>query len=1334
MAGSGYTPAWTATGSASSVKTPKSSGGYTPAWVAGQPSKAPSANKVKAPKPTPASQPTAPTPQQDPSQINSVPELKNALRTGTISHQDFINRFAVLTNSPIKPTAGMYAKDTGDAIYDTAKSIAQAPQRAAVELALTLQPKNTAKPGPHTNPAPSLDINSLPAASAPVPVKPTPAVATPSNAFTRALLGRAPVTSIQAQSEGAKTTHPDGFHVKGTPVTLTPRETGLAEAIGKPAIDVATLITTAKGVKNIADKQAAKTSAAKTTVKNAATNTLLNKVREADDSAPATPPAPSVVPGTAVHLAKEDHAGDKEVGAPKPANGHVPPKVAVKAPEVERPAVKPPKPTPDVSKEGEAGFADPGKMASDIQNLITHSRQTTKAGKGLSDDLFGLKQNTKADVDIATKILKSNKVSEADWEGAYHYAEDADHPVTPAQKELYDKVIQPLQQETENARALREDRDPNTVAPGSGVHRINIDKRGFVQDALNGKVRSSGGGLLRRSTSADKGRTMKAVTDEQGNRQVVSIKSPKDELGYAKGGKRVTAFNKGEAADLGTLKLKSKQDLLDREIKPYKAKLKALQKQWDALKNIKTTGGVSEARINSLARKTALLQDAKNFGEGLSKSEKRSLTQANLKLKELTRVKQVTTNAGARAAKVSQQIGEVNKALDDIHANYNPDELNDKVFVAKNGQHYTIGEATTKEIEANTNVRYSHHALLNTLDDFLRTRAAQRAGEFIDNWKTDPGFQEIAKKADSSDIPEHYIASTSPQFRGYYFEPKVAHVLDDFTGQIAKDPLEAITGINKFLTTTIFVNPLVHLPNEIASWAINRGASGFVNPVGVSRLIRTGGKAISEVVKQGPLYEQLQREGMPSMAYGNEEFNRVLNKTVAKQMEDPIVEKRLIKAGVAAPKRAAQLLMHGAHKATWVVQDILNTQAVLEAEAKGLSREEAIKDTFTTGKGGIPDYRPPTTLAGSRGLKKVVFNPNISVFSSYHYSILKSYMNTMSKLIAKDVSIKDRTTALDRAAMMGVAAFVIYPELDKLARIITGDPNGKFRRAGPLTVPYAIYQGTQGQKSPGDIVQNVITPPPGTKTALSLGTNRNSFGDQIYDLSDIKNNPKQFIKDAGGFALGQGVSPAGQIQRGIHSPRKVAASLIGISAPKSQLDNKINSLLNAQFGDGGMTVEQQRVAAAKAAARNQITSGKGDSLAQDLVNKTTKDGAPYVSPKNLPDFIASAKQTPTQRAFGALNTVNKAKVLASAKPADITKFGDLHALQVSASGTLNNKTSSPQSKQAARVIINKLGGDATKLYAEYKSQQKAKAAATRLSNKGVKGPVIPGSPAAFSKK
>lgn len=121
------------------------------------------------------------------------------------------------------------------------RSVAQAIPRSAVELGLSLQPTSSAKMPSTRTIAPNNLSLSLGPKPQNIPTKTAPNRVVPSSPFTRGLLGDAPVTSIQEQTKQTANSHKGGFHIKGTPITLTPKELAAVYAPAKTALDVSTV-------------------------------------------------------------------------------------------------------------------------------------------------------------------------------------------------------------------------------------------------------------------------------------------------------------------------------------------------------------------------------------------------------------------------------------------------------------------------------------------------------------------------------------------------------------------------------------------------------------------------------------------------------------------------------------------------------------------------------------------------------------------------------------------------------------------------------------------------------------------------------------------------------------------------------------------------------------------------------------------------------------------------------------------------------------------------------------------------------------------------------------
>lgn len=851
-------------------------------------------------------------------------------------------------------------------------------------------------------------------------------------------------------------------------------------------------------------------------------------------------------------------------------------------PEADQPAMRS---AMGISNEAERGSVAPGQAAEDIKNFINKTKQNIsdsqaagESAKNVGDKLYALKQNYSADQQELVKLIKgTEKFNNKDLEAAYHYAEDKTQPITDAQKAIHDQYVKPLIDETSAAKARLKDQGVNLN--DNYVHRIAVDKGTGLERFLQGEIaQPRSGSILRKTTPSMKARTMYSITDDSGNRSVVSIKSPKNELGNVTGPKKITVFKNGKPSTLAKVSL-----------------------------DTPLTGDLT----------------GKKFSVG------------------------------------------------------------DKTF--------TIDNATTKEIEANTKVRYYKNPIVNSALDYLNTRNAERANQFLNDWKTSPEFKNIAIKEGEGRIPPGWKTSEAPQFKGYYFQPKVKEALDDFSPGHNNDPLAALDGMNRFLRTSIFFNPLMHIPNIGTQWAVSRGLSGTLplptTKYGLGALIKTFPKAVHEVITAGPKYQQMLREGAPFMHFNQEQFSSQVTKMMENQLKDPTIATKVAKAlGYANPKNLLKAFYGISHKATWYSNDIFTMQRLLEEEGKGKSTSQAIEDV---GK-YLPNYRLPTRFLGSRNAKQFLSNPNISMFMPYHYGILKSYGNLVRDLIGKS-SIQDRAGAVDKILMGGLIGLVGYPALDKLAKGITGNPNASIRRSGPFTIPQAIADvvNHKPNATTGNTLSKAITPGIGPLGLLRFAENRDYFGNQIYDKSHLltKDNAART-----GKYISSLVSPVAQGQKIISSQNpkqqagKFISGLFGISQPSSNsssLQSKISKLLNNQFGNSGMTVQQQNTAKAKADARAQIAAGKGDALARNLVSQGT------ISPNKLQSFEKGANQSSLIRDFNLLSYENKLQLLQQATPQERKQLGDLGYI-VGEIRKSNSRTDNPKTAAAKRQLLQLL--------------------------------------------
>jgi hypothetical protein len=154
-------------------------------------------------------------------------------------------------------------------------------------------------------------------------------------------------------------------------------------------------------------------------------------------------------------------------------------------------------------------------------------------------------------------MLGDQGFSHVDIEAAYHHAEDPSFPVTPTQRAIYEQHIKPQIDATKQIRdgAPREEGEALPEERSNYIHRIAQGKNSTYEKMLNMERNGVSESATRKTTDSGKARTYHALEDDQGNRKLVAMHTPKDEMGLAKGDKRVREITgpDEEGKDLGAL-------------------------------------------------------------------------------------------------------------------------------------------------------------------------------------------------------------------------------------------------------------------------------------------------------------------------------------------------------------------------------------------------------------------------------------------------------------------------------------------------------------------------------------------------------------------------------------------------------------------------------------------------------------------------------------------------------------------------------------------------------------------------------------------------------------
>lgn len=505
--------------------------------------------------------------------------------------------------------------------------------------------------------------------------------------------------------------------------------------------------------------------------------------------------------------------------------------------------------------------------------------------------------------------------------------------------------------------------------------------------------------------------------------------------------------------------------------------------------------------------------------------------------------------------------------------------LNGGTFIDSTGKKYTIGEATTEEIEKHTNLTYHHSAIASRVMQYIKLRQIDRANKFIESWKESPEFAQIAIPSDQIP-PEGWKMTSQQNFRNYYFEPHVAEILDDMQRKMdSRMYNDAFSGVNRALADAIFFNGLAHPINVAVTWAYNRGISSLVLPSRYKSGLKAFSRALDAMNTKNDDYMELLRNGAHLMS--SDVTTKTLAENLMKKLGDDLkknkgLEEKILDAFGYAGKQATfkgNVIYKLSHDMAWLSNDLLTMQSIFEAmDTKGLSMEEAIRQTDRF----IPNYRKDSRLldkplsfamgqnvggATSRKIAQIMYNPEISMFGAYHVGLFKSLKNSIADTFNAGEGFdkeanKTRAEGLDKLAMLALLGLVVFPFLDRQAQKVTGDPDTYITRSGILKYPYLAYKALTGQATGPQVASGIITPAVGTQTALELAFNRNFFtGNHIYGIGG---------EGLPGY-LGSKVAPIAEVQRvakGNATPGEIAGTLLGAHTPKnSQQGIDLNALI-----------------------------------------------------------------------------------------------------------------------------------------------------------------------------
>lgn len=587
-------------------------------------------------------------------------------------------------------------------------------------------------------------------------------------------------------------------------------------------------------------------------------------------------------------------------------------------------------------------------------------------------------------------------------------------------------------------------------------------------------------------------------------------------------------------------------------LKPFEQKSPAIAKQVAKFEERLSEAYERESNLSLSDIYEQVGDVAKNSNE-ISEKSQVALEKTITEFKALSKVKSAdkVVLTSKRIATLERKIVEASNMMADIEGTYNPGSLNKKSFVDKDGNRYQVGQATTKEIEANTKVRYHTNVLANYLVALDRATNALNAMRLLERIKNEDEFGDIIRKDNPDEAtPDGWksVGDVLPQFRGYHVEPRAAEVLQDLASrQKGQLHIPVLDEINNFLVGAIVFNPVMHVPNVIAG----RSAAAAALGVPTKSLVNLQ-HAFNEVKTAGPLYLSYLEHGAPFMALKGttRNFTDAILTQYTSELEnekDPGLlaeHEQLAKIlGYTNPAAMARGLKHINETATWGSNDVLFMHALMDyKDVHGGTMEEAIKAVSKY----MADYRIPERIffPGQAGrVMSHALQSRAFLFGRFHYTgVIKPWLESIKDSAGPGSTGKQRLQGLRALTYMLLMGLMVWPYINKMWQGITGSATTHESMPGPLR-PIEVAQkvAEQGVSGIPYGINSIFTVSPVYKSMIELGFNINLFThNPIYGPL-----PAQGLSSYGLSVI----SPLASASR--MNPGDFALSLFGIWTPKN---------------------------------------------------------------------------------------------------------------------------------------------------------------------------------------
>jgi hypothetical protein len=414
------------------------------------------------------------------------------------------------------------------------------------------------------------------------------------------------------------------------------------------------------------------------------------------------------------------------------------------------------------------------------------------------------------------------------------------------------------------------------------------------------------------------------------------------------------------------------------------------------------------------------------------------------------------------------------------------------------GKEYTVKDALTSEIEANTPTRYIKDVANSYLNENYQMRQAVDAARFLKELKESAMWKERATTT-PTDLQRKagWEESNIPQLKGWHMTPEWKATFDDFYKPgFGGGAFDWLRNVNNFAVGSMFWSPIPHSVNAIVHWGIARGWDWF-KPEMYAPMYHTLSAAYRSVMSQDALQRELLRDGTSLIYAGmrNDHFENNIAKALQLSVKNDPGWDPMRKAFGISPVDAVKAVYAKSKNILWATNDILMTSRILELrDHHNKSLQEAIQEARVH----MPDYRIPIEIFGSRAIAQAIADNRLVLFGRYHYGMLNSLGHIARDTLSPNATKEERMAAFGNVAAMA-AIGVIGMGMTKLLQFATDNEHAEVRPRGPYPVLRAGLEFAQGKTGYERLWNSVVSWQPTLSMVRELTANQDYFGKPIVE-------------------------------------------------------------------------------------------------------------------------------------------------------------------------------------------------------------------------------------------